>query len=129
MRPARIVAGLAAVVTLAACDVPIGTPQRDAKGEPVVTKPDTAGVRVIVRLRFDPPAGAAPDSEAYKSALVAARAKLTGELDALSYRVVRTYDTLPLVVLEIAPGDRAALEKLPSVASVEDDRLNAPLAR
>jgi hypothetical protein len=42
---------------------------------------------------------------------------------------VRTYDTMPLVVLALAPSDRATVEKVPSVVSVEDDRLNAPLAQ
>lgn len=113
---------------LIACDVPLGNPPRDSKGEPVVESSGQPRVQVIVRLRFDPPDGAAPDGEAYQEALRAAREKLFAEIDALPHRVVRTYDTLPLVVLAIAPADRAALEQMPSVASVEEDRLNAPLA-
>lgn len=131
MRATWIVAGLVALggVTLAACDVPLGNPPRDGKGEPVVESPSEARLQVIVRLRFDAPDGAKPDDEVYREALVAAREKLFAELDAIPHRVVRTYDTLPLVVLSIAPADRATVEKLPSVASVEEDRLNAPLAQ
>lgn len=131
MRDARIVGTIAILgcATLAACDMPLGNPPRDGKGEPVVESTAEARVQVIVRLRFDAPDGAKPDDEAYQAALRAAREKLFGELDAIPHRMVRTYDTLPLVVLSIAPADRAAIEKLPSVASVEEDRLNAPLAQ
>lgn len=111
---------------LAACDVPIGTPARDA---PVVEGKSSATTQVIVRLRFDAPDGASPDSEAYRTALVAVREAFLGQLGGIDHRVVRTYDTIPLVVLALAPADRAAVAKLPSVASVEDDRLNAPLAQ
>jgi hypothetical protein len=118
---------LLALLVLAACDVPIGAPPRDDKGEPVPPTREESQVQVIVRLRFTPPAGAAPDSAPYKTALLAAREKFLHEIDAVPHRVVRTYDTLPLVVLAIAPSERAALEKSPLVASVEDDRLNAPV--
>lgn len=120
------VAALVALLALAGCDVPVGTAPRDAKGKPVPAQ-DKSQVQVIVRLRFTPPGGAAPDSDAYKRALVAARDRFLAAIAAVPHRVVRTYDTLPLVVLAIAPGDRAALEQSPLVASVEDDRLNAPL--
>jgi len=130
MRTARKgVAGVVLLAALVGCDVPIGTPQRDGEGGPVAAKTDARTVQVIVRLRFEPPAGAAPDSDAYKAALLAARSTFFGEIDAIPHRVVRTYDTLPLVVLSVAPGERAALAKVPSVASIEDDRLNAPLAQ
>lgn len=131
MRGARIAAALAVLGcwTLAACDVPLGNPPRDSKGEPVVDGKSGTRVQVIVRLRFDPPDGAKPDDEAYQAALRATLEKFLAEVDALPHRVVRTYDTLPLVVLSIAPADRAALEQLPSVATVEEDRLNAPLAQ
>jgi hypothetical protein len=128
MMRARVaaLAALVALLALAGCDVPVGTPPRDAKGKPVPTQ-DTSQVQVIVRLRFTPPAGAAPDSDAYKRALVATRDRFITAIASIPHRVVRTYDTLPLVVLAIAPGDRATLEQSPLVASVEDDRLNAPV--
>jgi hypothetical protein len=126
-RQLHTLATLLAVVALAGCDVPIGTPSRDSKGEPVTATSDSANVQVIVRLRFEPPAGAAPDSQPYKAALLATRETFLKEIAGLTHRVVRTYDTLPLVVLAIPPQERAALEKSPSVASVEDDRLNAPV--
>ena len=131
MRSAGIAAVLVALgcFALSACDVPLGNPPRDGKGEPVVDSPTEVRVQVIVRLRFDAPDDAKPDDDAYQAALRATRDRFLAEIDALPHRVVRTYDTLPLVVLSIAPGDRAALEKLPSVASVEEDRLNAPLAQ
>jgi hypothetical protein len=131
MGGARIAASLVALgcAVLAACDVPLGSPRRDSKGEPVVESTAEARVQVIVRMRFEAPDGAKPDDEAYQAALNGARERLFAELAALPHRVVRTYDALPLVVLSIAPADRAAVEKLPSVASVEEDRLNAPLAQ
>lgn len=125
----RALVGLGAALLLAACDVPIGTPPRDGKGAPVADGKKESTIQVIVRLRVDAPEGAAPDSEAYHGALLAAREAFLGQLGDLTYRVVRTYETMPLVVLAIAPSDRAAIEKMPSVASVEDDRLNAPLAQ
>jgi hypothetical protein len=127
--PQVVVSSLAlACVALAACDVPLGNPPRDSKGEPVVETSGEARVQVIVRLRFEPPEGAAPDGEAYQAALRATRERFLAEIDTLPHRVVRTYDTLPLVVLSVAPGERTTIEKLSSVASVEEDRLNAPLA-
>lgn len=132
MDGARIAAALSFALgcaALAACDLPLGNPPRDGKGEPVVESTAKARVQVIVRLHFDAPDGAKPDDEVYRAALGTAREKLFAELDTLPHRVVRTYDTLPMVVLSIAAADRAALEKLPSVASVEEDRLNAPLAQ
>lgn len=123
--PSLVVLGC---LTLAACDVPLGNPPRDSKGEPVVESSSEARIQVIVRLRFDPPDGAAPDGEPYQAALRATRERFLAEIQAVPHRVVRTYDTLPLVVLSVAPSDRAPLEKLPSVAGVEEDRLNAPLA-
>lgn len=130
MRSAHVAAALLALGcwTLVACDVPLGSPPRDSKGEPVVESAGEPRVQVIVRLRFDPPAGAAPDTEAYQAALRTMREKFFIEIDAVPHRVVRTYDTLPLVVLSIAPAERASLEQMPSVAGVEEDRLNAPLA-
>lgn len=125
----RTIAAGVLPLALAGCDVPIGTPPRDGKGEPVVESTSAGQVQVIVRLRFEPPEGAAPDSEPYQTALRAVRAAFLEEIDAIPHRVVRTYDTLPLVVLSLAPSDRAPVEKMPSVASVEEDRLNAPLAQ
>jgi len=116
---------LLAAGCLAACDMPIGAPAPDAPAE----GRNVATTQVIVRLRFDAPEGASPDSDAYRAALVAVRDAFLGQLGGIEHRVVRTYDTIPLVVLAIAPADRAAVEKLPSVASVENDRLNAPLAQ
>jgi hypothetical protein len=132
MNPSRgcVIAACAAIVVLAGCDVPIGTAPRDGKGAPVVESKDGAAtVQVIVRLRLDAPEGAPPDSDAYRSAVAAVRADFLAQLGGVTHRVVRTYETMPLVVLAIAPVDRAAVEKLPTVASVEEDRLNAPLAQ
>jgi hypothetical protein len=133
---------LAAVVALVACDAPESGPppgavntEADAvrapeRGGDEAAPPDApaGSVQVIVRLRFDAPAGAAPDSEAYKAALVRAREAFLGSIGGIPHRVVRTYDTLPLVVLSVPAEQRAELERSPLVASVEDDRLNAPLA-
>lgn len=121
-------AALAAVLVLG-CDVPLGNPPRDSKGEPVVESSAEGRVQVIVRLRFEPPAGQKPDDDGYQAELHATREKFFSELGGIDHRVVRTYDTLPLVVLSIAPAERARVEKLPSVAGVEEDRLNAPLAQ
>jgi len=118
----------AAAGTLAACDVPLGNPPPDGRGDPVGESSREPRLQVIVRLRFDAPDGAAPDGDAYRDALRATREQFLTAIGSLSPRVLRTYDTLPLVVLSIAPADRPTIERLPLVAGVEEDRLNAPLA-
>jgi len=125
---AGIVAALAAgwLTGLAACDVPV-EPRAVPKEDAPVTN-DAERMQVIVRLRFEPPAGARPDDESYKQAVRAARERFLATLD-VGYRVVRTYDTLPLVALVIPRKERDALAASPLVAGVEDDRLNAPLAQ
>ncbi|MEW6272139.1 MAG: hypothetical protein AB1689_22890 [Thermodesulfobacteriota bacterium] len=132
----RVAIGVLLALALAACDVPeMGPPPGavDTQADPVEggaqeTRAE-GDVQVIVRLRFEAPAGAAPDSEAYKSALTGARERFLRSIDAVPHRVVRTYDTLPLVVLSLPAAQRAEIERSPLVASVEDDRLNAPLAQ
>jgi hypothetical protein len=116
---------LLALLALAGCDVPVGPPVTQ-EGAPV--KDDAERVQVIVRLRFEPPAGTAPDAEPYKRAVRAARERFLATLD-FPHRVVRTYETLPLVVLVVPRERRAALEASALVAGVEDDRLNAPVAQ
>ncbi|HEY8517222.1 MAG TPA: hypothetical protein VIS07_17065 [Candidatus Binatia bacterium] len=139
----RAVHGALLALALVACDAPpVGAPP-DAVDSPsgraenpapgTMKRADDASradeAQVIVRLRFEAPAGAAPDSEVYKSAVARTREEFLSSIADVPHRVVRTYDMLPLVVLSLPKGERAAIERSPLVAGVEDDRLNAPLAQ
>lgn len=115
-------------VSLAACEAAPPPVQPGAVHEDAPVKNDREQVQVIVRLRFEAPAGAAPGDEAYEQAVRAARERFLATLD-FEHRVVRTYDTLPLVALVIPRAERENVARSPLVAGVEDDRLNAPLAQ
>jgi len=125
---------VAAALALAACDVPQSGPlpgEVNTEADATRKKDDVQGgnVQVIVKLRFDAPPGAGPDTDAYKSSLTIVRDDFLRSIAEISHRVVRTYDTLPLVVLSLPAAQRGEIERSPLVASVEDDRLNAPLAQ
>jgi hypothetical protein len=124
---AAVLAGVvSSFVPLFGCDPPAESPPAAREDAPVTD--DAERAQVIVRLRFEPPAGAAPDQEPYKQAVRAARERFLATLE-FPHRVVRTYETLPLVVLVVPRAEREGLAASPLVAGVEDDRLNAPLAQ
>jgi hypothetical protein len=87
----------------------------------LLARADAEGsVRVIVSLRL--PAGATPDAETIQRA----SRSLLQEIAGTRHRVVRTYDTLPLVALEASAETLRALAALPSVLAVEEDTVVRP---
>lgn len=102
MRTTRFGAAAAALL-LAGCASDGGTHQAEA-----------ASVRVLVELAI--PAGAPPQtaiSEA-QTAVIAALPPGT--------RVVRRYDTLPMLALEVSPAALPGLLQIPQVKAVQPDR-------
>lgn len=77
-------------------------------------------VRVIVRLRHDP---AAQDPSA---AIAAAQQAVLRAIQSTPHRVLRVYQTVPLLALEASAGTLRVLAALPDVARVEEDALAAP---
>jgi subtilisin family serine protease len=83
-------------------------------------------VRVIVQLR----ATARPEGQlesahavtAQRQHLAAHRAALLAELAGRRHRLLRAFETIPFVALEVAPETLAALEASPNVVAVEEDR-------
>ena len=115
-----LLVGLAAVRTLAG-----GVP------EALVDRAAREGtVRVIVQLRVSArPEGelGSPDAVAsQRQAIAAAQSAVLKELAGTSYRVVRTYETIPFLALEVSLGALRALEESALVIGVEEDRLDSP---
>ncbi len=103
---AVVAAALACCATsLAGCEEAPPPVQPGAVQEDAPVTGDSEHVQVIVRLRFEPPAGASPGDDAYEQAVRAARERFLATLD-FEHRVVRTYDTLPLVALVIPRSER-----------------------
>jgi hypothetical protein len=87
-------------------------------------------VRVIVQLRVTAlPEGALGSADAVASqrqSIAAAQSALLAELAGSNYRVLRTYETIPFLALEVSPDALRALEGSALVMRVEEDRLDAP---
>lgn len=87
-------------------------------------------VRVIVQLRVSArPEGelGSPDAVAsQRQAIAAAQSAVLKELAGTSYRVVRTYETIPFLALEVSLGALQALDESALVMGVEEDRLDSP---
>jgi hypothetical protein len=79
------------------------------------SSPDLS-LRILVELRLDGSPAIPERLRAKRSALEAALASAD-----IPYEVVRTYETIPWVVLRIRPEDRAAVAGLPEVGAVRDD--------
>jgi hypothetical protein len=90
-------------------------------------------VRVIVGLagtvspqgKFDTEEKAA----ARRLAIRATRNALLKELDGMSFKVIRTYETIPYLVIEAGPDALEVLEHSENVVSVEEDRVLRPNSR
>ena len=111
---ARAVYTLALASSATACRTPPQLP-------PVVVRPAAADLqktsRVIVNLRLP-----SFESDAQRSALIIqVREAFLRDLDSTSYRVVRAYETIPAVALEVSPAALRAIEKSSHVTSVEPD--------
>jgi len=111
--------GLAAGQTLAG-----GVP------EALVDRAARESIRVIVQLRVSArPEGelGSPDAVAsQRQAIAAAQSAALKELAGASYRVVRTYETIPFLALEVSLGALQALDESALVVGVEEDRLDSP---
>jgi len=75
-------------------------------------------VRVIVRFRVAEPTT--------PTAIHAARDAILQQIAQAPHRVVRQFETLPLLVLEVSPEALGALRAAPGVVSIQPDTLSAP---
>ena len=94
-------------------------------------KADMKGtVRVLVQLQVAAkPEGELASAEAVaaqRKAIATAQSAVLRELVGTSYRVVRTYETIPFLALEVSLGALRALEETALVMGVEEDRLDSP---
>jgi len=91
---------------------------------------DEGAVRVIVRLWVSVlPEGDLSGAEAVASqrrAIASAQSAVLTELAGASYRVIRTFETIPFLALDVSPGALQALEGSALVVGIEEDRLAAP---
>ena len=87
-------------------------------------------VRVLVQLQVAAkPEGGLASAEAVaaqRTAIAAAQSAVLKELAGTSYRVVRTYETIPFLALEVSLGALQALDESALVMGVEEDRLDSP---
>jgi hypothetical protein len=100
----------------------------EAGGEKQVSESKTDSSRVIVELRIANIEGT-PDDPARLAAIAAARQALLQELDGTTFRVVRTYDTIPFVALEVSPDAMAVLKRSTLVAGVQPDALGTTMKK
>jgi len=86
-------------------------------------------VRVIVQLRLSAlpggQLGSADAMVAQRQAIAAAQSTVLAGLAGTTFRVIRTYEAIPFLALEVSPDALRALEKSPLVASMEEDRLES----
>lgn len=78
-------------------------------------------VRVIVQMRFSRAAG-----ESREQAIRSARDTLLGQLAGAPHKVLRSYDSIPSVVLEVAVDGLNVLRASSQVIQVSEDRLLRP---
>jgi hypothetical protein len=90
-------------------------------------------VRVIVQLRVTGlPEGRIWTVEAEASArqaIAEVRCTLLRELAGSNYRVVRTYETIPFLALEVSLDALRALEGSALVMNIEEDRVESPQSK
>ncbi len=98
-----------------------------------VTTSSAQGVRVIVELRLPSrhvPEGDLPDAArvtSQRQAIAARAALVLSKLPARARRAPQQFQTVPFVVLEVTPEERAALALDPDVERVLDDVLLFPV--
>lgn len=84
-------------------------------------------IRVIAHLRVESVSEEqAKGAEQRREAIAQVREALFRELASTSYRVIRAYDTIPFIALEIWPDARQVLEKSALVVGIEDDKRSHP---
>jgi subtilisin len=85
--------------------------------------------RVIVQLNVPTqPDGqlVAAAAQAQRAAIAATQNRATNGLAGTTFRLMRQFETIPFVALEVAPDALAALAQSPDVAAVFEDRLSFP---
>jgi hypothetical protein len=91
---------------------------------------DEGTVRVIVQLRLNTlPEGELSSADAVASqrrAIASAQSAVLTELAGTSYRVMRIFETIPFLALDVSPGALQALERSALVVGMEEDRLDSP---
>lgn len=87
-------------------------------------------VRVIVQLRVSAlPEGELNGADAVASqrrAIASTQSAILTELAGTSYRVIRIFETIPFLALDVSPAALQALEGSALVVGVEEDRVAAP---
>jgi subtilisin len=88
-------------------------------------------VRVIVRLgvqtRSEGTLNTPQAVGAQRQAIASAQTFLLAELTRTGHRMIRRFQTIPFIVLEVEAGALAVLERSSLVIGVAEDRLDAPL--
>jgi hypothetical protein len=90
----------------------------------------TGSARVIVQLRLAPPAG--DDAERrgpagdQRAAIHRAQSAVLAELEATGYRLLRRYETIPFLALEVSPQALDVLKQSSLVVRIEEDRAEPP---
>ncbi|MGH7411945.1 MAG: hypothetical protein ACREJ6_12920 [Candidatus Methylomirabilis sp.] len=91
---------------------------------------EDGSVRVIVQLKVaalpEGQLGSADAVASQRQAIAAAQSALLAELANSRYRVVRTYETIPFLALEVSADGFRVLEGSALVAGVEEDRVDSP---
>jgi hypothetical protein len=89
-------------------------------------------VRVLVQLQVAAePEGGLASAEAVaaqRKAIAVAQSALMAELVGTRYRLIRTYETIPFLALEVSSDALRILEASPLVVGIEEDRLELPLS-
>jgi hypothetical protein len=88
-------------------------------------------VRVLVQLQVAAePEGALTSAEAVadQRAIAVAQSALMAELVGARYRLIRTYETIPFLALEVSSDALRILEASSLVVGIEEDRLELPLS-
>ncbi len=101
-----------------------------AKVDALVAKAAAAGtVPVIVGLRtVTVPDGVLDEAgrAVQREQLRALREAVKASLSATSYQVIREYETIPFLALEVGPAALGVLRTSPHVASIREDQANVP---
>jgi hypothetical protein len=89
-------------------------------------------VRVLVQLQVAAePEGGLASAEAVaaqRKTIAVAQSTLMDELVGTRYRLIRTYETIPFLALEVSSDALRILEASPLVVGIEEDRLELPLS-
>ncbi len=121
---------VAAVRTSVVLCLLVGATLLSAQAPP---QPPSGRTRILVQLRL--PAAYVPEGRllnptavaAQRRAIDGAAARVLSGLDPAGHRLVRRYQTVPVIALEATPALRAALNRSPDVVRVFDDEIVRPV--